>query len=234
MSTKEKALEYLSRDYLLNIDMIECINRNTVKYFYAGDDGVLLTADDDYAYMLAADNAETAIRILRTVDFKVAVLHDTAMLQPVAEAFGLEYKGACLQAAYLGKNPLPESDADIRPLTQEHAQFVAEHNEMSDLEYIKGRIAADDMFGAFDGDTLMGFIGTHEEGSMGMLEVLPEYRRRGLALALEQYVINRTLSKGYVPYVQLYTTNAASKALQERLGLSFADKNIIWLWKPEN
>ena len=57
----------------------------------------------------------------------------------------------------------------------------------------------------------------------------PEYRRRGIATALESAAINRELQEGHVPYCHLYTDNLASRALQQSLGLSFADKNVWWL-----
>lgn len=47
-----------------------------------------------------------------------------------------------------------------------------------------GRLRAGVMLGAFLRDRPAGFIGLHEEGSMGMPEVLPEFRRMGVARAL--------------------------------------------------
>lgn len=83
--------------------------------------------------------------------------------------------------------------------------------------------------GAACGRTLAGFAGTHEEGSMGMLEVFEPYRRRGIAAALEKYLINRTLEKGFTPYCQVFTDNAASIRLQEKLGLKLCRKEIYWI-----
>ena len=39
------------------------------------------------------------------------------------------------------------------------------------------------MHGAFQKGELLGFIGMHSEGSVGMLEVLPQHRRKGAATA---------------------------------------------------
>lgn len=76
---------------------------------------------------------------------------------------------------------------------------------------------------------LAGFIGTHEEGGMGMLEVFEPYRRQGIAMALEKYLINRTLEKGFTPYCQVFTDNEASAGLQEKLGLKMCRKEIYWI-----
>ena len=65
---------------------------------------------------------------------------------------------------------------------EEWAPYVCEHYSKSDiggLEHIRQAIGAG-MLGAFVDGTLAGFAGFHGEGSIGLLEVLPAYRRRGL------------------------------------------------------
>ncbi len=91
-------------------------------------------------------------------------------------------------------------------------------------------------FGAFDGETLAGVIegspeAWHNVFRISNILVQPEYRRRGIATALESTAINRELQEGHVPYCHLYTDNLASRALQQSLGLSFADKNVWWLYR---
>lgn len=55
-----------------------------------------------------------------------------------------------------------------------------------DVDYIKNRIKTNTMLGAFIDKKLVGFIGTHEEGSIGILEVLPQYRKRGIGEMLQK------------------------------------------------
>ena len=70
-------------------------------------------------------------------------------------------------------------------------------------------------------NTLAGIIGIHEEGSIGMLYVKPEYRHRKLATALETYAFNRALENGWIPYGQIIAGNEASMRLQESMGIAF-------------
>ena len=86
-----------------------------------------------------------------------------------------------------------------------------------------------DTFGAFVGGALAGFIGTHAEGSMGMLEIFPEYRRRGLGCALEAGLIRRLLERGEIPFCQVIEGNEASMRLQEKLGMTFSDEPVYWM-----
>ena len=80
-------------------------------------------------------------------------------------------------------------------------------------------------------NTLAGIIGIHEEGSIGMLYVKPQYRHQKLATALETYAFNRALENGWIPYGQIIAGNEASMRLQESMGLHFSKSSVYWMTK---
>ena len=45
---------------------------------------------------------------------------------------------------------------------------------------------------------LAGFMDMHTEGSMGLLEIFPEYQRQGLATELQKDMINFILGGGSI------------------------------------
>jgi len=139
----------------------------------------------------------------------------------------------CRQAAYFGLATLSEPDGPwtIRQLDENHLDFVAEHySHIEDRDYLLGRLRSGVLLGAFLDGQLAGFIGMHAEGSIGILEVLPAYRRRGIAEALEIRMANRLLGRGHVPYTQIAAGNQASLALQEKLGFAVSEKPLWWLF----
>ena len=229
------ALQYLNRDYMHNLDMIECLRRDLYDVVYAAEDGVLIRDKlDGYTHMLACRDAEAALRIAKLTQSGCGlfVAHQADTVEPLRELLGFDEASECWQAIYLKDTPLPVGDFDIRRLDLSYAPFVAEHYNGPDcLEYMQWQINDGAMLGAFVDGELAGFIGRHDQGALGVLEVLPEYRRRGIATALESTAINRELQEGHVPYCHLYTDNLASRALQQSLGLSFADKNVWWLYR---
>ena len=138
------------------------------------------------------------------------------------------------QAIYPGKEP-PELQlrpgVSIRPLTIEDLDFVLEnyHNPGAYEAHIRERIAEGMLGGMVDGE-LAGFAGIHQEGTVGMLEVLPRFRRRGLAEALEAAVIAQQLQRGRFPYCHVRYGNTASEALQRKMGLVFDEsRTLYWL-----
>ena len=65
---------------------------------------------------------------------------------------------------------------------------------------------------------------------MGILEVLPEYRRRGYGLALEQFLIAWHLERGWTPFGHVIDGNEASIRLQKKAGLVCAELPTIWMY----
>ena len=78
---------------------------------------------------------------------------------------------------------------------------------------------------------LMGFIGIHTEGAMGMLEVLPAYRRRGIASALTSRLAFETFARGRVPFYCAAWSNLRSAKNALRCG--FAPAWVELTFKPE-
>ena len=125
----------------------------------------------------------------------------------------------------------PHPGIDIVRLAPEDAAFVAGHySQIDDVGHIRERIEAG-MFGAIVDGAMAGFIGTHTEGSMGMLEILPQFRRRGIAYALEAHMIDHLLTQGRTPYGQIVVGNEASLGLQRRLHMDISKDGLVWLFR---
>lgn len=76
---------------------------------------------------------------------------------------------------------------------------------------------------------IAGLAGFHEEGSIGMLEVLPAYRRRGVGEALLRGAVRLALERGQYAFGQVFTDNQASLALQRKVGMSVSQERLFWL-----
>lgn len=229
----DQAMGYLMKDTVLHADMLGCIQRGSARILAASGFGVLLYDEDSGTHMLSAAGEEEANRLLKDLnDSEMFVAHQEYVADAAEEKFGLHDRMPVCNAAYLEGRPLPETGcpAEIRPMDEAYLPFVKEHyRNVSDEEYLLGRLRAGVMFGAFADGEPAGFIGMHEEGSMGMLEVLPRFRRRGIALMLETFQSNRLLKAGLVPYAQIKAGNEASVALHRRLGFRMSDYSICWM-----
>lgn len=228
-----RALEYLKQDKVLHMDMIEDIRRGQAEQIFIRKDGVLLRDSITGVYMVTAQNRDAGERLLSEAgpDAQEFTCHQKFLADSIEARFDRHRISVCRQMVYTGKQPFEETaDMDIRLLDESFTDQVSAHYHLfSDREYIRCRLKEGMLYGAFAENVLAGFIGVHGEGGMGMLEVFEDYRRRGIGLALEKYLINRQLEKGFTPYAQVLTDNAASWALQKKLGLKESRGEIYWI-----
>ena len=126
--------------------------------------------------------------------------------------------------------PAPVPGVELRILDESHTDLVFEHYHMApDRDYVAERLAAGAMTGAFLDGVLAGFIGIHEEGSIGMLEVLPPYRRRGYGEVLLRAAVRLAMKQKKYPFGQIFDGNTASLALQRKMGMTVSEERLFWL-----
>ena len=228
------AIQYLSANLVSHTDMIEPIRRGTAEMLSFGKNGVLLLEKRSGAYMIAADTAKDGISLLSLIiSPKLMSIHQRDTAYEAARRFGLTVTMECYNAVWMRQFPptTPGNAFDIRVLTQEHAQFVMEAYSHPGIGsgYINGRIAAGEMFGAFSGNELAGFIGLHEEGSMGMLEVARKFRRQGAGTCLIANLCAWLIKHGRTPYSQFTADNLPSRNLHEHMGFQISNNLVYWL-----
>lgn len=232
MDALQKAREYLERDPLLYMDMLGPLDRGMVEVVSLREDGLLLYNGPGEAFMLAADSLEAGKALCAGVEaMEIATAHDGETGAFLRDQYHLPDLRGCTQAAYLEKEPLPVPPGfEIRPLGEEFFSLILEnYHSFTDPEYIHKRIAAGVMYGAFQKGELLGFIGMHSEGSVGMLEVLPQHRRKGAATALMAFMTGFCLERGWVPFSQIFHGNEASLALHRRLGWALSQRPLYWV-----
>ena len=229
---KTLALKTLSRDPVLHMDMVEAIRSGNAELLFVSESGVLLRHTLSPVLMMSANDPETAGRMLAAADStELFVAHQSFTVEMVLQKFPYRGQMPCRQAVYLKNEPLPSVPSpEIKLLDERFLPFIMEHySHADDEDYQLERFRSGVMFGAFvDGD-LTGFIGTHDERSIGLLYVLPDYRRLGLAFALEAVMTNHLLSIGRLPFCQVHLQNEPSLALQRKLGFTVSDQPIYWL-----
>lgn len=229
-SNTEKAYAYLSVDTISHIDMLEPIRRGSADILYAAEDGVVLYERKSEACMIAMDSTEACKAIVDCTKYSLFAVHQSNIADWIQGVAGCTERMEVYQAVYEGAEISTDFTCDIRALSQDYAELIAaNYGTVPDLDYIETLLDEHLMFGIFDGDALAGFIGEHLEGSMGLLEVLPAYRRQGYGYKLQTFLIHRYLEQVRVPFCQVVIGNEKSLALQKKLGMRISTKTTTWL-----
>lgn len=238
----------------LNIDRV--LRRGTAQIIEEADDAILLKDTVSKALMLACDDVAKGIEILeRNNDGAkpLMMISNAELGRMVADRFGYENIMECYQMAYLSKEPpKPEKTAacekvktnsstksndaqssgglEYRVATMEDFPLISREYGLISEDELKELIERGNIIIGYEDGEAVGFIGEHMEGSVGLLQVLQEHRRKGYGTALEIEMIRRTLEKGYIPFGQVVVGNTASLELQKKLGLTKSEGTIFWMW----
>lgn len=233
MEQLEQALAYLGRDPLFYMDMLEPLRRGTAELLYAEEDGVLLCESGGIHMMSAAGPAAAERCFALLSRCAMLVGHELWYKAEAVRRFGLHEEQICYQAAWLAPDPPAAAPfgGELRLLGEEMAQWVYDHysHPFGGVAYMQGALRRG-MLGAFVDGACAGFAGFHEEGSIGMLEVLPAYRRRGVGEALLRGAVRLALERGQYAFGQVFTDNQASLALQRKVGMSVSRERLFWLF----
>lgn len=223
---------YLKRDPLLYVNLTQALERDLAETVAASKEGILLKDKTSETYMLSARTNDTALALLeKCADAQLLMASESFYLEEITTRMRLKLLMDCRQASYQKKEKLPvkETGAILRPLQKEHALFMQQNYTLGvELSYIQQQIETGVAFGAFYGNELAGFIGMHSEGSLGLLEVMPAYRGRGIGSALQAYAANKLLEEGYIPFAQIEKENRPSLRLQKSLGFSLTNRLVYW------
>ncbi len=238
---KLHAIKQLSKKKREHIHMIEHLNRGYGDVVYCEGGNVLLYHRKNDAYVLTATDPAKAQELIdmiekdaqsRDIQPSLFIVSQDFLKGMIEERFGAKGGDTCVQACYTKKEPLPVRHKDIRKLDLNNLDYVSEHyRDGNAREYLQRLIDKGMIYGAFSEEQIIGFIGIHTDGSMGLLFVEEPFRNQGIAASLESYLINQMLQLGWIPYAQIYTDNQPSINLQHKLGLYLSEGKLWWLAK---
>ena len=156
---------------------------------------------------------------------------DAALGQLVYERYGFSGKLECFQVAYYGELPKEEPALSVRVARREDLPLLLAHYHLISPQELELAVERGSILIGSLGNQVVGFIGEHLEGSMGLLYVFPAFRRKGFGAALESLYIRKTMEAGFVPFGQVEKDNLPSLELQKKLGMTISENLIFWMWK---
>ncbi len=233
----ELALAFCKKNLLLYIDIAECV-KGGGRVLFASKKGVLAEHTPSGILMLAAEDEKTAELALKELNKATPVeggrwlVARAGIARETAKNFlSISRETTCFQVAYLGTDLLAvKGELCFRLAERKEIEIIKQNYGLEPPENMEKLFLEKKIYCGFNQEgEFVGFIGSHPEGSMGMLHIFPEYRRKGYAEELETRLANEYIASGRVPYGHVIVDNLPSLALQKKLGLEVADEKICWL-----
>ena len=225
MKMKISGIDYLGLDRVLK--------RGSGEILADREQALLVRDSVSGAFLLACEARDTGLALLDRAarDCRLLMVSDHALGLTAFERYGFSEKLECFQVAYYGPKPIPDAGLSVRTAEERDLPLLTECYHLIDQDELAEVVKRRSILLGYEQGKLIGFIGEHLEGSMGLLYVLPAYRRRGFGAALQRCLIARTMEQGFVPFGQVEKDNHASLRLQKKLGLTQSERLMVWMWK---
>lgn len=217
-------------EYENNINLIAPIREGILKVVFSDDDCFLAKVKNIYiCYLRNDDGADKVLHALKSAKDILCVNGYDSPLMKQSRRWLSDYHD--YNYVYEKKEDVVcqlQENASLRSLNSRDLDYVFNHYPiLQDRVYLRERIHAG-MYGIVAERKLKGFIGTHTEGSIGILFVEELSQRAHFGSVLEAEMINHLLAKGRIPFTQVDVHNVASKRLQESLGMVKGEKPVHW------
>lgn len=213
--------------------IIQILLRGTAEVLERDQNGIFIHDTVSRGYLMSVKNPKIGIQWLQKYEnqqYNLMHLCQRECFEFAKSRYGYQEILECKQAAYLKKMVRTPGELAIRrPDQQAFARIQEVYDKLSEDELRLVNHMGNLYVGDRNGE-MVGFVGSHLEGSIGLLEILPQYRRRGYGVELEQFMIQTMQERGQLAYGQIETWNEASMELQKKIGLTISDETIYWLF----
>ena len=191
--------------------ILEIIDRNTFKIIENDLKGLLIQDTVSTIYFGIHENEDILKNWIHShKEIKLLVLYKPLLLK------GYTCFLECYPIAYLKKEPFNyKSELNIRIASIKDLSFILYPYNLLEESEIQQIISMNHLYIGYKKNILVGFIGLHLEGSIGLLYILEEYKGNGYGTELEMFLVNHLLFKNKIPFGQLETENNHSIFLQK-------------------
>lgn len=221
----------LADDEVLNITLLESLRKHNAEMIVADRRCIIARDRPSNTLLIRATEWPVLEHALASFSEPCAVLllsNDMAAL--MSRRFGLIPRAVYKQALYCGSSLLKPASSVVLKSLDSNDQVLVDHNYPSrDRDYLNTRLASHNLWAGYVDEQLIGFIGIHDDGSIGLLYVLEAFRQRGFGTQLLTAMTAYFLARQWRPYSQIVTTNSASLRLHEMVGYTLSSANVTWL-----
>lgn len=225
--------QYLQKDSCL-IEMLSIYKSGLAEVLYAESDGVLLLDPTNHTYH-ATVKSSAAVKdmlVLIVQDYESLVVYDDIFDEVMGK--DLKYRTCRKYYNYVYRKQdmvvVENQDVDYRDLDECYIDTIKEYYFIDSLmnEYYIKKCVKMGMIGAFIEDTLIGFIGLHPSGAIGLLKVWEGYEGQHIGSSLQAMMMNKCLQEGKLVYTQVEVENEVSIHIQTKLHMEKASSVCKW------
>ncbi len=231
---QEEILHQLQKHPLLNLPVMGFFQNYLLENAITSGESMILTGTSDYtwAYLAVPDEDEMKT-LLGKFDFKSLYFANVEewMIPHLTRNHRIEWR-LSTHRYYLPADAIVAPPAnECTSLSHNDVSYIYQHSPYKDYTsetYIRERIEKDISAGIWLDGELAGWGLTHDDSSLGFLNVLAKYRGKGVGENIFRSLIHGKREKQKSVFVNVEPHNKQSISLLTKLGLEF-DRQVSWL-----
>ncbi|HSV88715.1 MAG TPA: GNAT family N-acetyltransferase [Bacteroidales bacterium] len=205
-----------------------------VDLMFRSGDFVLLCGTSDYQWAyLFGENPEDLLEVLdqfNNTSLYFANVEDW-MLPAITQTRRIEWKLTTHRYYLTDDQPIEAPKAIFSTLDPSLSPTIfnlSAYKDFTSIAYIEDRLRNDVSAGIWQDNTLVGWGLTHDDGSLGFLNVLPSWQGKGLGESILKGLILKKRESNLPVFVNIEPHNNKSLNLIAKLGFTF-DRQVSWV-----
>jgi len=224
---------HLKKDEITNISTIGFIENNPITEVIEINNSYLIKGTSDVEWVYVVCNNENDIRVLLEKsgsNIYFASVEDW-MIPIITEKRKAEWILSTMRYYLPEEVEVPENKLEVIPLTTDHIGFIISQSNYKQFltpAYVEDRITKSISAAIMKKDKLVAWGLTHDDGALGSLHVLDEYRKKGYGKEILISLIHQNRKLGKISFAQIEEKNLKATNLIVQLGF-IKDRRVSWV-----
>jgi 8-oxo-dGTP diphosphatase len=228
-----KLILKLKQDEISNISTIGFIENNPITEVVEINNSYLIKGTSDVEWIYFVCNNENDLKALleKSSNNTYFASVEDWMIPIITEKKRAEWILSTIRYFLSDDVEVPENKMEVIPLTTDHIGFIISQSNYKQFltpAYLEERISKSISAAIFKKDKLVAWGLTHDDGALGSLHVLDEYRKKGYGKEILISLIHQNRKLGKVSFAQIEEKNTKATTLAEEIGF-VKDRRVSWI-----
>lgn len=226
-------IQNLKKDFISNISTIGFIENNPINEIIQLNNSYLIKGTSDVEWIYIVCNNENDLRALlgKSQDNIYFASVEDWMIPIITEKQNAEWILSTMRYYLPDDVEVPENKKEVIPLTTDHIGFIisqSNYKQFLSAAYVEERISKSISAAIMKKDKLVAWGLTHDDGALGSLHVLDEFRKKGYGKEILISLIHQNRKLGKISFAQIEERNIKAIRLVEHLGF-IKVKRVSWV-----
>ncbi len=230
----KKLQTILNSDPLKNIAFLGFFSAYPVLEYFVEGNSVIIFGKSDHLWAHISSSSEDELKTILSKYHKKTKCYYSVedWMIPLIMQYGTEDWIMKTNRFILQDNKeIDKPKNDIKKIDRSFAHFMYSNSDYKDyltMEYIEDRLSKDISAGILVNNTLAAWGFTHDDGALGFLHVLEEFRKKGYGIDILLGLIQMRKKENKAVFGNIVPGNVASTRLVTKLGFKL-DRRTSWI-----